>query len=232
MSEERNKNILKTKELLDEKNFICSYSGGKDSTLALYRAMNGGGKPQQLIMTYNIDAGRTWFHGIPEAIVARAEKSIGIPIKMMRTTGEEYGIRLEQEFRLQKENGTNICVFGDIDLDAHFDWCAERCRNAEIEGFFPLWKEARADLVYEFIDSGFTARITVLDTTKMSERFLGEKLTREIVDAIREEGADICGENGEYHTFVSDGPIYEKAVEHTLGKPFRQGNYAILPLEL
>ena len=89
----------------------------------------------------------------------------------------------------------------------------------------------KRQLVYEFIDSGFTAHITVIDRERLSGRFLGEKLTREVAEAIRAEGADICGENGEYHTFVSDGPLYETPVPHTFGKPIRQGQYAILPLK-
>lgn len=223
-------NVEKTKRLLGGGRFVCSYSGGKDSTLALARAVQCGGKPQQLIMTYNIDAGRTWFHGIPEPVVKRAEASLGIPVKMMRTPGEEYGIRMEAELRAQKEAGADVCVFGDIDLEEHLIWCTERCENAGITGLFPLWQEARESLVYEFIDSGFEAYITVLDTKKMSERFLGERLTREVADAIRAEGADICGENGEYHTFVANGPIYKTPVAHTLGKPFRQDGYAIVPV--
>lgn len=227
----REENIEKTERALKGKRFICSYSGGKDSTLALYRAIRCGGVPQQLIMTYNTDAGRTWFHGIPEHIVQRAERSLGIPIKMMRTAGAEYGTNLEAELRAQKEAGAQACIFGDIDLEGHLTWCTQRCENAGLAGLFPLWQEAREALVYEFIDSGFEAYITVLDTQKMSERFLGERLTREVAEAIRAEGADICGENGEYHTFVANGPIFKTPVAHTLGKPFRQDNYAIVPLE-
>lgn len=228
----RQENIEKATRLLKDKRFICSYSGGKDSTLALYRAIECGGVPQQLVMTYNIDAGRTWFHGIPEPIVERAARALSIPIKMMRTPGEEYGVRLEAELRAQKEAGARVCIFGDIDLEGHLTWCTERCENAGIDGLFPLWQEEREALVYEFIDSGFEAYITVLDTEKMSERFLGERLTREVAEAIRSEGTDICGENGEYHTFVANGPIYHTRVCHTLGKPFHQDHYAIVPLEL
>lgn len=231
MNEIRNENMLKARRILEGNRFICSYSGGKDSALALYRAIQAGGTPQQLIMTYNIDAGRTWFHGMPERIIRRVEDAVGIPIRRMRTGGEEYGVRLEGEFRVQKKQGAGVCVFGDIDIDEHRTWCMERCTHAGISGLFPLWKEAREQLVYEFIDCGFTAHITVLNTEKMSERFLGAKLTREVVDAIRAEGADICGENGEYHSFVSDGPIFRHPVRYSFGKPNRQGVYAIMPLE-
>lgn len=228
----REENIRKTTELLAGKKFVCSFSGGKDSTLALHRAIMCGGLPQALIMTYNTDAGRTWFHGIPEPIVKRVEQALGIPIQIMRTPGEEYGLRLEAELRAQKEAGAQVCVFGDIDLEGHLTWCTERCENVGITPLFPLWQEERAALVYEFIDSGFEAYITVLDTQKMSDRFLGDRLSREVADAIRAEGADICGENGEYHTFVANGPIHQAPIPHTFGKPFMQDHYAILPLGL
>ena len=227
----REENMERTRAALAGKRFICSYSGGKDSTLALYRAVLAGGEPQAVFMTYNEDAGRTWFHGVPEDVVRRAQQALGIPVRILRTPGERYAERLEEELRLQRAEGAAACVFGDIDLAEHLAWCTERCENAGIEGVFPLWQETRESLVYEFIDSGFTAHITVIDRERLSGRFLGGKLTREVAEAIRAEGADICGENGEYHTFVSDGPLYETPVPHTFGKPIRQGQYAILPLK-
>jgi diphthamide synthase (EF-2-diphthine--ammonia ligase) len=100
-----------------------------------------------------------------------------------------------------------------------------------MEAVFPLWQEDRGKLAYEIIDSGFEARITVVDTSRLSDRHLGEMLTKERLELIRAEGADICGENGEYHTFVSDGPIFARPVRPEYGEPFMYGQYAILPMK-
>ena len=99
-----------------------------------------------------------------------------------------------------------------------------------LQSLFPLWNEPREKLVYELIDSGFRAVITIVDTTRLSERFLGQTLTRKLAQEIAAEGADICGENGEYHTFVYDGPLFSAPVDFQFGEKIMQGNYAVLPV--
>ena len=109
--------------------------------------------------------------------------------------------------------GIDSCVFGDIDLEPHRKWCTERCKEAGIEADFPLWQENREKLVYEFIDSGFKTVIKNVKLECIGEDFLGKVLTREVVKDIKETGSDPCGENGEYHTFVYDGPIFNHPIK-------------------
>lgn len=210
--------------------FVASYSGGKDSALALHRAIRQGLEPVALITTYNTDRKRSWFHGIPEALLEEVSLSLGIPIWLIKTSGDEYEANFEKTLKNAKNLGANYCVFGDIDIEAHRDWGRARCANAGIEALFPLWGEKRESLVYELIDAGFTANITIVDTTRLSDEFLGLKLTRETAKKIDAQGADICGENGEYHTFVSDGPIFRQPVKFFLGEKITEGSYAALPL--
>jgi len=210
--------------------FIASYSGGKDSILAIYRAVRQCYRPVALITTYNTDKNRSWFHGIPEAVLQSVSDSLGIPVWLIKTAGEEYAQNFEKTLLQAKELGAEICVFGDIDIEDHHHWCSERCRNTGIEPLFPLWGEDRKKLVYEFIDSGFTANITVIDTSRMSAGFLGQTLTKETVNRIAAQGADICGENGEYHTFVSAGPLFMKRVEFSFGEKIIENGYAVLPI--
>ena len=113
----------------------------------------------------------------------------------------------------------------------HLKWGSDICREVGITPYFPLWQEPRIDLVNEFIDSGFTANITVVDLKRLSEKHLGLKLTHDTIASIVKDGADACGENGEYHTFVSDGPIFNKPVNFTFGEKIYSDNYAILPME-
>ncbi|MDR0879668.1 MAG: diphthine--ammonia ligase [Clostridioides sp.] len=217
---------------MDEKiKFAASYSGGKDSALALYRAIQNGFEPVSLLTTYNKNDDRSWFHGVPTEVLYKVSELTGIPLKLV-ATGDDYGADFESALIELIDNGVNACVFGDIDIQEHYDWSDLRCKHVGIKSCFPLWNGNRSDLVYESIEKGFKAVIIVVDTARMSERFLGKTLTRELVDEIAGEGVDICGENGEYHTFVYDGPIFKSPVEFELNEIHRMGNYSSMPLTL
>lgn len=212
------------------KKFVASYSGGKDSTLAIYRAIKQGLEPVELFTTFNTDRGLSWFHSIPRQLLNKISMELNIPISLLETTGEQYKDNFEAYLKSAKEKGAEVCVFGDIDLDEHLQWCTERCIAAGIEAYFPLWKESRESLVYEFIDSGFKTIITVVDTSRLSENFVGKILTKKVAADIENAGADICGENGEYHTFVYDGPLFKKAVEFKTDNKIKYDKYVIMPI--
>ncbi|WP_461612925.1 Dph6-related ATP pyrophosphatase [Clostridium sp. Marseille-QA1073] len=213
--------------------FVASYSGGKDGMLALYRAIKSGYEPASLLTTYNESANRSWFHGVPVEVLNKVSQLIDIPLELVKTgAGDDYAKDFEKALLKLKDNGVNACVFGDIDIQAHYDWCDSRCKATKIKSIFPLWNESRKELVYEFIESGFKAVITIVDSSRLSEKFLGKTLTKELIKEIVAEGADICGENGEYHTFVYDGPLFKEPVNFKFDEIIRNGNYSILPLSL
>ena len=213
------------------KKFIASYSGGKDSTLAIYRAIEQGMIPLELITTYNVDKERSWFHGIPEPLLNKISKEINIPITLIKTTGEKYAENFEAKLRHAKQLGAEVCVFGDIDIEDHLKWCTDRCEAVGLEAYFPLWQESRRKLVYEFIDLGFKTIITVVDNSRMPANFAGQILTRDVAEDIAKSGADICGENGEYHTFAFDGPLFAHPVEFKIGDMIKVDNFTIVPIE-
>jgi uncharacterized protein (TIGR00290 family) len=189
---------------LKGKKFVASYSGGKDSIFAVYKAIRAGLEPVELITTYNEK--RSWFHGMAESLLKRVSASVKIPLTLIRTPGGLYQEYFEKALAASKEKGAKVCVFGDIDIEGHLQWCSDRCETVGLIPYFPLWKESRKKLVYDFIDTGFKTVITIVDTTRMPDEFLGQVLTRDAANAIEKSGADICGENGEYHTFAFDGP--------------------------
>lgn len=213
-----------------DKKFVASYSGGKDSMLAIHRAINQGLIPVALIITYNTDKKRSWFHSIPETVLQSISKSLEIPVWLIKTSGDEYAANFEKALQKAKDLGAQMCIFGDIDIIEHKKWCDERCTNVGMQSWLPLWGEPRAKLVYEFIDSGFTSNIIITDTKRMSDCFLGQTLTRETVDLIEKQGVDICGENGEYHTFVSDGPLFKHPIVFSFGEKIMDNGYAVLPI--
>jgi len=211
--------------------FTASYSGGKESALAVHRAIKQGYEPISLITTFNIDANRSHFHGISEDLLKSVSESLDIPTNLVKTSGEQYTQNFEKALLQAKEQGSEACVFGDIDIEGHIEWCSERCHNVGIKPLFPLMGKLRKNAVYEFIDSGFTANITTINTKYLSDDILGQQLTKEIAEHIAATGADICGENGEYHTFVSDGPIFKHAIKFSYGEKVLRDGYAILPVD-
>ena len=211
------------------KKFVASYSGGKDSIFAVYRAIEAGLYPVELITTYSDK--RSWFHGMSENLLHRVSASVAIPLTLIRTPGDLYKENFEKTLAASKEKGAEACVFGDIDIEGHLKWCTERCEATGLITYFPLWKEDRKKLVHGFIDAGFKTVITIVDTNRMPEEFLGKVLTRDVAGAIEACGADICGENGEYHTFTFDGPLFKEKVEYTITERSRRDKYTTLSIE-
>ncbi len=211
---------------MEKKRFVASYSGGKDSALALYRAIKMGHTPMGLLVTYNEEKDFSWFHNIPMSALEKVSKELGIPLTIVKTTGESYTEDFEKALKEFKEKGCDFCVFGDIDIEEHFTWCSDRCKNVGLGFLFPLWQEDRKALVHEFINSGFKAIITVVNHTKMGDDFLGKTLNFDTVADIEKTEADVCGENGEYHTFVYDGPIFKSHIEAKFSEITSKDNYS------
>jgi len=206
--------------------FAVSYSGGKDSALATYRAIKDGHELALIITTYNESDGCTHFHNLKEVLLERVSESLGVPLLLIKTDTSGYADNFEMALAKAKEMGAEACVFGDIDFEDNRNWWTQKCEEAGLEPLFPLWGQERRGVVYELIDSGFVATITTINSELLSDDFLGERLTKEVAERIAATGADICGENAEYHTFVSDGPIFKMPIAHNVVKG-QQG--AVIP---
>ncbi len=207
-----------------EKKFVMSFSGGKDSTLALYRMIKSGYEPVALLTAVRKNEDESWTHGISYGFLDLISESLNIPILKSECNVYEYEDVFEKTLLIAKEMGASICVFGDIDIEDHKKWGVDRCTNVNMHAMFPLWQEDREKLVYEFIDSGFKTIINKVNLSNLCEEYLGKILTKEVVKNIKETGSDPCGENGEYHTFVFDGPIFNKKINFEVeGKLIENG---------
>lgn len=193
--------------------FVLSYSGGKDCMLALYRKIQDGCIPVALLTTVKKSACETWTHGLSYDLLEQVSKSLEIPVIYAECDVSEYEIKFEEKLKVTKEMGATSVVYGDIDIELHKQWGIDRATNAGLDYEFPLWQENREKLVHEVIDNGFKAIIKKVNLDCMSEDFLGKTLTKELVEKIKTTGSDPCGENGEYHTFVVDGPIFNHRIE-------------------
>lgn len=189
-------------------NFVISYSGGKDSALALYRMIMQGHKPVAMLTTVNQAQDRSWFHGIQQELLNKVSESLDIPMITCFCKPEEYAEGFEKGLKEAKALGAEACVFGDIDIEDHLQWNNDRCSAAGLKCILPLWQEEREALVREFVGHGFKAVIKIVQLKALDESFLGKTMDSELIERIKLTGSDPCGENGEYHTFVYDGPIF------------------------
>lgn len=193
---------------------VCvSYSLGKDSTLALYRTLKSEKEVVALIISVDAKNLRSWFHGVDTKLIDAVSKSLNIPVILAKGDGNDYREVFIEAIKEAKKLGAVECVFGDIDIEDHYKWCNDVCIDSGVESHFPLWQQSRRAIVEEFIDSGFKAMVkTVSKQFNVDEKFLNQTLSHQLIDQFEEIGIDVCGENGEYHTFVYDGPLFSKPI--------------------
>jgi uncharacterized protein (TIGR00290 family) len=170
-------------------------------------------------------------HGISSRLLRLQAEAIGIPIIQRKTTWKTY----EEEFKKSvsdfEREGLRVGVFGDIDLREHRDWVERVCKEMEIEPILPLWKGKREDLLKEFIQAGFKAIVVVTNARFLGQEWLGRQINKEFIEELKTLGnIDLCGEKGEYHTFVYDGPIFKRPVEFIAGKKILKNKHWFLEL--
>jgi len=192
-----------------DKVIFSSWSGGKDSALALNRALKELKKVDILFTMFDETCVHTRAHGLPKEIITAQAESIGARSITRCATWETY----EHEFlEFLKEHAQNgIGIFGDIDLQEHRDWVERVCKTYNVTALEPLWLEPREKLLEEFLKEGFKAKI--IATKKEYKELLGKELQEgETLKLIEKLNIDLSGENGEYHTVVYDGPIFKKPI--------------------
>lgn len=193
--------------------FVLSFSGGKDSILALHRMVEAGHEPVALLVMYLEDARRSWVHGIDDEMLHALSDALRIPLLRCAARGETYASDMEQALLQAKELGAQACAFGDIDITEHRTWDEERCKAVGLTPALPLWGRNRAENVRDAIALGYRCIIKCVRSGILPETLLGQPLNEEVLDEMEKYGVDLCGENGEYHTIVVDGPLFRHPIE-------------------
>jgi len=201
---------------INNKTFFCSWSGGKDSCLSLYYALKQGAIPKRLITMLIENGERSRTHGLSLNLLKKQSESLNIPLSTYATSWEDYETNFITALKEMKESGINLGVFGDIDIDDHKKWAKKVCHKTNILEYLPLWKELRRKIVQELIDDGFKAIIVAVKDKLLGKELLGRELDKNLIRILEKKGVDLTGENGEYHTMVTGGPIFKKDVEYKL----------------
>lgn len=202
---------------------FVSWSGGKDCCLAMHKARDA--EPLVLLNMATEDAGRSMTHGLSSTALRLQSDCIGLPLIQQTTTWNTYERNFKDVAGRLKKEGIEAGIFGDIDLEEHRTWIERVCADIGIEPIFPLWHKDRSSLLEELISSGFKAIVVTAKMDMISEKYLGRPVDPSFVEYVKEIAIDINGENGEYHTFVIDGPLFKKKIEIAKGQIIYKDGY-------
>lgn len=216
---------------IKDQRFFSSWSGGKDSCLALYHAIQNGGIPAALFTMLEEGGKRSRSHGLPVEVIRQQAKALGIPLTVGKASWERYEEVFSSALRDFKQHDIGCGVFGDIDLEPHLEWVENTCSAVSVKPFEPLWKRSRRELLEELFQLGFTATIVAVKLEALDRDFLGRQLDRQVVSEMEKAGIDASGEEGEYHTVVTDGPLMSFPVEIKTSGQYEQSGYCFLDIE-
>ncbi|MFD2565829.1 Dph6-related ATP pyrophosphatase [Pseudotenacibaculum haliotis] len=199
-----------------------NWSSGKDSALALYKTLQQ--KEYEigtLLTNINQEYSRVSMHGLHENLLDAQAENIGLPLQKLYfpadVTMELYNQKMHEELTKFKQKGYDYSVFGDIfleDLKAYRD---TKLAEVNLQGVYPLWKQDTRALLKEFLALGFKAITVCVNAKLLGEEFVGRIIDEQFINDLPDT-VDVCGENGEFHTFVFDGPIFSKPVEFEIGE--------------
>lgn len=212
---------------MENLNAIASWSGGKDSCLAYYKAVKQGYKIKSLLSFISRESKRGCFHGVVGDLIKMQADALGVPLTLEEVSPDMQ--KYEEEFKNAvnkfKMHGIKSMVFGDIYLLDHQSWVDRVCNEIGIKPVEPLWNESTEDLLNEFIDLGFKTVIVSCKADVLGEEFIGKFIDKEIIKEFKKRNVCPCGENGEYHTLVVDGPIFKNRINILESQPILRDGF-------
>lgn len=201
---------------------LFNWSSGKDSALALYKIQqNPEFKIDCLLTSVNQQFQRISMHGVRVELLEQQAESIGIPLEIMQIpempTMEVYENVMQKTLEKLKNKRITHSVFGDIFLEDLRQYREEKLAIMGFEGAFPIWKIPTHDLIQEFITLGFKTIVVCVNEKYLDKSFVGRIIDQQFIDDLP-ENVDVCSENGEFHTFSFDGPIFSKPIDFEIGE--------------
>lgn len=211
-----------------------SWSGGKDCALALHEIqLNGKYEILSLLTTVTEDYDRVSMHGVRRVLLEQQAESIGLPLEKVfiskETSNEEYELKMRDVLTRFQAAGVSSVAFGDIYLEDLRKYREENLSKIGMTGIFQLWKRDSAVLSHTFINLDFKAVVTCVDTKVLDQKFVGRIIDDKFSNELPPD-VDLCGENGEFHSFVFDGPVFKKRIGFTIGEVVLRDSFAFCDL--
>jgi uncharacterized protein (TIGR00290 family) len=205
---------------------IFNWSSGKDSALALYKTLQEGKfEVTSLLTSINKEFQRISMHGVHVSLLEKQAESLGFPLIKMELpkepTMEEYREIMGKTMNEIKSQGVTHSIFGDIFLEDLRKYREDQLKTIGMEGVFPLWKIDTTNLIHEFLNLGFKTIVTCVNETYLDKSFAGRIIDKDFIKDLP-ENVDPCGENGEFHTFTFDGPIFKNPVQFEVGETVKK----------
>ncbi len=205
---------------------VYNWSGGKDSSFALWQVLkNKKFDIKYLLTSMSAEHRRISMHGVAEYLLDEQAENLGLPLRKIYlkedSSLETYNSVIEEELKYAKSIGVSASIFGDIFLEDLRDYREKQLEKVGMKGIFPIWKRDTLELVNEFIDSGFKAVIVSANARLLDKSFCGRIIDHDFINDLP-KGVDPCGENGEFHSFVFDGPIFSKPIDIEIGETIKK----------
>jgi diphthine-ammonia ligase len=207
---------------------FSSWSGGKESCLACYKAMQEGHELASLLTMVTTTGSYTRSHRVSRELLMVQSRAIGIPLHQRRASWDTYEREFVKALTSLKRQGVEGGIFGDLFLREHREWVERVCTETGIVPLLPLWGMDGKDLLCEFIEAGFEAIVIAVRNHIMNDHWLGKRVDGEFMEQMEKGGVDVCGENGEYHTLVVDGPIFRRRIDIRESRITRRKTMAFL----
>lgn len=212
---------------------VASWSGGKDSCLACYKAILEGFKVSHLL-NFASKEERCMSHGLDSKLMVAQSQAIGIPIIQREVSWSTYEDVFKATVMELKRMGVEGVVFGDIDLQEHKDWVNRVCTELDIIAIEPLWGLNPEQILIDFINAGFESIVINVKADLFGEEWLGRRVDGSLIEDLRKlqsrYNIHMCGEFGEYHTLVVDGPIFKKRIKILDSKRVLKGRCWLLEI--
>jgi uncharacterized protein (TIGR00290 family) len=202
--------------------------------MALWEIQRSGTYEVVALLTTVTEAyGRVSMHGVRRTLLAAQARAIGVPLHEVflppDASNAEYEARMDEALRTYGEQGVRAVVFGDIFLEDLRQYRERNLARIGMRGLFPLWKRDTRELVRAFWAAGFRAVVVCVDLKVLEASFAGRQLDERFLNDLP-ASVDPCGENGEFHSFVFDGPIFRKPVRFVLGEAVVRGEFCFRDL--
>ena len=204
------------------KKAYLNWSSGKDALMAWHHILQDGNYDiQKLVTTVNKDFKRVSMHGVAIELLEAQAVSLQLPLHQIALSGnvslQTYNETMQKHTRQLIDEGFTEAVFGDIFLEDLKNYREKELRKIGLNAIFPLWKKDTTTLAQEFINLGYKAIVVCTSAKELDASFCGREFTHDFLQDLP-EGVDPCGENGEFHTFVYDGPLFEQPVRFEKGE--------------